>query len=214
MNRPMRVLTVLSVVQPDVLGHRPRRVRAVVPTGGSGELRVRARRFASGERRPRPGVRLSAGCPSTSGAARNAPMRLDHGNEDLIRLLRSRRWDAIECVCWANAATNRAVLDACRGDDPRLHPARPARMDGPDVCPASPSSPRRSTAAMIRRADSSSATRPGSVARSRRRARIGTMPDSCPLGCDFRLFAPAPCIVRNDSCSSATWPNLASGSIA
>jgi glycosyltransferase involved in cell wall biosynthesis len=44
------------------------------------------------------------------GRGRAVPEALDAGNEDLPALLRQSRFDAIECLCWANAATNDALL--------------------------------------------------------------------------------------------------------
>ncbi|MBX6313214.1 MAG: glycosyltransferase family 4 protein [Isosphaeraceae bacterium] len=48
--------------------------------------------------------------PLHIGRGRSVPEALDDFNEDLPALLREYRWDAIEFVCWANAATNDAVL--------------------------------------------------------------------------------------------------------
>lgn len=36
---------------------------------------------------------------------------LDTYNDDLPELLRRKRWDAVECICWANAATNEGLLE-------------------------------------------------------------------------------------------------------
>jgi glycosyltransferase involved in cell wall biosynthesis len=37
-------------------------------------------------------------------------LALDCGNADLPALLKARRWDAVECLCWANTATNAMLL--------------------------------------------------------------------------------------------------------
>lgn len=54
---------------------------------------------------------LEHGFPVHVGRHRREPDALDAGNADLPALLREDRWDAVECVCFANAATNAAVLD-------------------------------------------------------------------------------------------------------
>lgn len=51
------------------------------------------------------GLRLHAGIPRSRGDS------LDVGNDALPGLLRQEKWDAVECICWANAATNEVVLD-------------------------------------------------------------------------------------------------------
>src|SRR4051794_34482920 len=51
------------------------------------------------------------GMPLHVGRGSKRADALDNGNDSLPALLRPGRWDAIECVCWANAATNTAVLD-------------------------------------------------------------------------------------------------------
>lgn len=51
------------------------------------------------------------GFPLHIGRSRIPADSLDIHNEDLPDLLAQGRWDAIECLCWANASTNTAVLD-------------------------------------------------------------------------------------------------------
>jgi glycosyltransferase involved in cell wall biosynthesis len=45
------------------------------------------------------------------GPGRLSPSSLDSGNDDLPRLLGQGQWDVIECLSWASAATNAAVLE-------------------------------------------------------------------------------------------------------
>jgi glycosyltransferase involved in cell wall biosynthesis len=60
------------------------------------------------------------------GKARISPESLDVLNEDLPGLLGQDRWEVIECLCWANASTNAAVLenlgDAILGYTPHDQP--------------------------------------------------------------------------------------------
>lgn len=51
------------------------------------------------------------GIPVHVGRVRTHPDTLDVANDDLPGLLASGRWDAVECLGWANAASNGAVLD-------------------------------------------------------------------------------------------------------
>lgn len=51
------------------------------------------------------------GAPVHVGRATREPLALDAGNADLPALLERGQWDAIECVCFANTATNAAVLE-------------------------------------------------------------------------------------------------------
>ncbi|HEV3121201.1 MAG TPA: glycosyltransferase family 4 protein [Isosphaeraceae bacterium] len=51
------------------------------------------------------------------GPGRAVPDALDMLNDDLPALVRGQRWDLVECICWANTATNEALLSAL-GDTP------------------------------------------------------------------------------------------------
>ena len=62
----------------------------------------------------------SQGIPVHVGRGERQPGCLDLGNADLPRLLQSGRWDVVEAVCFANAATNQAVLDSL-GDTPLVY---------------------------------------------------------------------------------------------
>ena len=57
--------------------------------------------------------------PVHIGKGRKRAESLDNGNEGLPTLLRGHRWDAVECVCWANSDTNEAVLNGL-GDTPLI----------------------------------------------------------------------------------------------
>lgn len=57
------------------------------------------------------------GLPVHVGPGRTVDDALDAFNEDLPALLEQRHWDAIECLCWANTATNSLLLDVL-GDTP------------------------------------------------------------------------------------------------
>lgn len=52
------------------------------------------------------------GFPLHMGPGRTSPDSLDVLNEDLPALLAEDRWDVIECLSWANAQTNTALLDS------------------------------------------------------------------------------------------------------
>lgn len=49
--------------------------------------------------------------PLHLGRGRKNDECLDNGNLDLASLLRTGTWDAIECLCWANADTNTSILE-------------------------------------------------------------------------------------------------------
>lgn len=57
------------------------------------------------------------GFPVHLGRARRAADTLDTVHEGIAELVAREDWDAIECVCWANAATNGALLEALEGRD-------------------------------------------------------------------------------------------------
>ena len=70
------------------------------------------------------------------GTARILPGSLDTLNEHLPGLLKEGRWDVIECLSWANSATNATLLEAAVDAAPRLYAPHPANLVGPDVCRA------------------------------------------------------------------------------
>ena len=138
----------------------------------------------------------SRGIPLHIGKGRKRAEALDNGNEGLPSLLRSNRWDAVECVCWANADTNEAVLNGL-GDVPLIftphhQPSWSVPMNGPqagftDACYRS----------VIRRADLVLCDSPWE-----RREVAKMAPDLdnttyLPLGCDFDSFR-AGSITRKD----------------
>jgi glycosyltransferase involved in cell wall biosynthesis len=132
------------------------------------------------------------GLPVHVGAARKDGLALDHYNADLPALVRGRRWDAIECVCFANAGTNGALLDAL-GDRVTLAytphdqpawtvPMSPAQADHMD----------RVHQRVLERSDvvlcDSPAEREGLQGRVPHRNHCAFVA----LGCDFAAFRPGP----------------------
>jgi glycosyltransferase involved in cell wall biosynthesis len=134
------------------------------------------------------------GMPLHVGRGASEPDALDAGNRDLRALLATApgRWDAVECLCWANAATNAALLDAI---DPAL-PLVYTPHDQPlDSVPMTPGCATRTDAvhrAVLARADLVLADSPHErralLTRSPRRNAVAFLP----LGCDFDAYAPGP----------------------
>ncbi len=116
---------------------------------------------------------------------------LDAGNADLPNLLEHDRWDAVECVCFANAATNDAVLR--HGSDVVL---TYTPHDQPTwTVPMSAEQERRTTDVhrrMLRRADLVLCDSPAE--RENLQRLVPERPNCVhlPLGCDFQLHRPGP----------------------
>jgi glycosyltransferase involved in cell wall biosynthesis len=129
------------------------------------------------------------GYPLHTGKARTAEDSLDPVNEDLPELLRQHRWDAIECLSWANAATNAAVLDnmgdVVLGYTPHNQPTWTVPMS-PSQAAHIESVQRR----LLRRADVVFCDSPWERCQlDRESGRPGTC-ISLPIGCDFTEFRP------------------------
>lgn len=114
---------------------------------------------------------------------------LDAGNTEIERLLNRGDWNAVECVCFANAATNLAVLNAIAN---RVLIYTP--HDQPLwTIPMSPGQADQTRAAhdrMVRRADLVLCDSPAEMMTLR--ARVSN-PLGCvhlPLGCDFETYRP------------------------
>lgn len=116
---------------------------------------------------------------------------LDAGNRDLGRLLRGERWDAVECVCFANAATNDALL---RDLGNRLLVYTP--HDQPLwTVPMSPEQTARTGSVhqrVLRRADLVLCDSPAERDRLRPLGRDALACVHVPIGCDFGRFRPGP----------------------
>jgi glycosyltransferase involved in cell wall biosynthesis len=127
------------------------------------------------------------GIPVHVGRGRKRGETLDNGNDDLPGLLRAKRWDAIECVCWANADTNAAVLEDV-GDralifTPHHQPPWSVPMNGEQAEVTA-----KTYRAVVRRADVVLCDSPWE-----RREVSGMAPTRnhaayLPLGCDFGAF--------------------------
>jgi glycosyltransferase involved in cell wall biosynthesis len=132
------------------------------------------------------------GVPVHVGAGYSRPDALDRANADLPAVLRRRRWDAVECLCWANTATNEVLLDQL---DPNVTLAYTPHDQPTWTVAMSDEQAARVTAVhnnLLRRADVVFCDSP--VERSTLQAIVphrNTL-TFLPLGCDFQAYRPAP----------------------
>jgi glycosyltransferase involved in cell wall biosynthesis len=132
-------------------------------------------------------------CPLYLGRGRRVPGALDTFNADLPGLLRQGSWDAIECLSWANAATNAAVLDALALDEtalcytPHHQPSWTVPMS-PEEAAWTESVHQR----MLRRADLVLCDSPWERRQLQRFAPDLENRVYLPLGCHFDAFRPGP----------------------
>lgn len=116
---------------------------------------------------------------------------LDNGNADLSRLLGENRWDVIETLCWANAATNATLLDsigpATLVYTPHDQPSWTVPM-GAGQAEFTENVHRRT----IERADLVLCDSPWERLEVQRRAPHRSNCTYVPLGCDFRTHRPGP----------------------
>ena len=131
------------------------------------------------------------GFPVDVGRGRAVPEALDAGNEDLPALLRARRFDAIECVCWANAATNDALLreagDAVLAYTPHYQPSWTVPM-----APFQAAYTEGVHHRVVRRADVVFCDSPWERVELQAVAPHLGHCRYLPLGCDFARFRPGP----------------------
>lgn len=129
------------------------------------------------------------GMPVHVGRSSVAPDALDRLNVDLPDLLADRRWDLVEALCWANAATNDALL-AALGDLPLAYTPH----DQPAwTVPMSAAQGSRTEAVHRRMVERADVVLCDSLAERRALQRLAPRRENCvfiPLGCDFRAFAP------------------------
>jgi glycosyltransferase involved in cell wall biosynthesis len=131
------------------------------------------------------------GFPVHVGPARSVDDHLDPLNVDLAPLLRRGRWDAIECLGWADAATHDVVLreagDVTLAYTPHHQPLWTVPMSAAEAANVA-----RVHARMVRRSDLVLCDSPWE-----RRELQAMAPDrdNCtflPLGCQFDAFRPGP----------------------
>lgn len=129
------------------------------------------------------------GMPVHAGRGRSVPEALDRRNDDLPALLRQGRWDVIECLCFANAATNADVLEhvgaATLAYTPHDQPTWTVPMT-PEQAEFLESVHRR----VLNRADVVLCDTPHE---RRQLQRLEPGRNHCthvPIGCDFRSFRP------------------------
>ncbi|MDB5350038.1 MAG: glycosyl transferase, group 1 [Planctomycetota bacterium] len=191
MSRPMRVLSVLSSSNQMYSGIG----RAVFELSSRLSNRIEFE-FVIDDLNEKNGelVRsfaLPLGIPVHVGRGTKRAEALDNGNDDLPDLLRRGTWDAIECVCWANSATNSSVLAHC-GEmaviyTPHDQPAWTVPMG-----PGQAEFTERVHRAMIRRSDLVLCDSTWERGEIRHRAPDRNNATFMPLGCNFREFLPGP----------------------
>ncbi len=131
------------------------------------------------------------GLPLHVGRHRQEPDAPDPANADLPALLAENRFDAIELVGWANAATHRQVL-AQAGDITIVYTPHDQPLRTVPLAPDQAATVADTHARLLRRADLVLADSPAEASRL---ARLTGGRPSCrflPLGCDFDDFRPGP----------------------
>ena len=131
------------------------------------------------------------GWPVLVGRGRKHPETLDNGNDGLAHVIRSGRWDAIECVCWANAATNRVVMDHV-GDAPLIYTPHDQPMWSVPMSGLQAEETARVHRSVVRRADLVLCDSPWERGEIRKHAPDRNNAAYVPLGCDFGQFRPGP----------------------
>jgi glycosyltransferase involved in cell wall biosynthesis len=127
------------------------------------------------------------GIPVHIGEGRKRSESLDNGNDGLSELARANRWDAVECVCWANADTNEAVLNGL-GDVPLIftphhQPAWSVPMTGQQAALTD-----AAYRAVVQRADLVLCDSPWERREVAKMAPVRNNTAFLPLGCDFDSF--------------------------
>lgn len=129
--------------------------------------------------------------PLHVGMGRAKAESLDTYNDSLPALLSQRRWDAVECVCWANAATNEGVLANLR-DEVLCYTPHDQPIWTVPMSPAQAGHIETIHRRMLLRADVVCCDSPWERTQLQKQA-IGL--NNCrylPLGCDFQQFRPGP----------------------
>ncbi len=130
------------------------------------------------------------GLPVHLGRGQTHKLALDHDNADLGDLIAGGGWDVIETVCFANAATNRTVLDAI---DDRVTLVYTPHDQPTWTVPMGPAQAEHLEAvhqAMLERADVVCCDSPHERDQLQRRVPDRSHCSFVPLGCDFRRFKP------------------------
>lgn len=125
------------------------------------------------------------------GVGRAEAESLDTYNDSLPALLGRRRWDAVECVCWANAATNQGVLENLR-DEVLCYTPHDQPVWTVPMSPAQAGHIETIHRRMLLRSDVVCCDSLRERTRLQKQA-VGL--NNCrylPLGCDFKRFRPGP----------------------
>jgi glycosyltransferase involved in cell wall biosynthesis len=137
---------------------------------------------------------LEHAMPLHVGRGISEPDALDAGNRDLRGLIAANpgRWDAVECLCWANAATNAALLEALDPAVPLVYTPHDQPLDSVPMTPECAARTDAVHGAVLDRADLVLADSPHErrtlLARTPGRHRVAFLP----LGCDFDAYSPGP----------------------
>ena len=129
--------------------------------------------------------------PLHLGLGIHVPNTLDILHEGAADLVKRGGWDAIECVCWANAATNGAVLEALEGRDvpliytPHYQPIWTVPMSDRDAENVS-----RVHLEMLRRASVVFCDSPWEFHELKSQAPEQLHCEYLPVGCDFAGYRP------------------------
>jgi glycosyltransferase involved in cell wall biosynthesis len=132
------------------------------------------------------------GFPVHVGRGRVVAEALDVQNHDLPAVLGRVRWDAIECLCWANAATNDVLLREASDDVPLIYTPHHQPTWTVPMSPAQAAFTEQVHDRVIRRADVVCCDSPWERDELQSREPGRGHCRFLTLGCDFDRFCPGP----------------------
>lgn len=132
--------------------------------------------------------------PVHVGRSRTEPDALDAGNRDLPALLESQDgdWDAVECLCWANTATNDALIRALNPTIPLIYTPHDQPLSSVPMTPECAVRTSVVHQSVLERADLVLADSPYERQSLQRLTPARNQVSFLPLGCDFDTYLPGP----------------------
>ncbi len=132
--------------------------------------------------------------PLYVGRSQTEPDALDAGNRDIPALLEDQeaRWDAVECLCWANTSTNSTLLRALKPSIPLIYTPHDQPLSSvpmTDACAIRTAGVHQD---VLERSDLVLADSPYERQALQRLASPRNSVSFLPLGCDFDTYLPGP----------------------